>query len=275
MTNQRPHIGSRTRSPRSIVLICLTLAWWAAALPAAGAEPDGYYVAGTTGFLWGTNSTHAWASECPVISPSEDAQAQAAAAGVTLPFTSWAPSCSTTQPLGVTLEGRIGLRFRYIGLEGFLLGSADWSSGVLDGQAPIALPEYAQKMYVGRVGGGPGIGIRFLTKPGPVQFTGGIGGGILARFVYTNISSLDGSSVTYPAPMARVDLSFVFAKHFLLGVMGWAEFSERVKVRPDLAMLGLTGPGGINLELQGLDEVDVFRGTQYFLIPYLGLQFGK
>jgi hypothetical protein len=236
---------------------------------ASAAEVDGFYLSGSAGFLWGVRSTHAWTTDCPEIAPASPLVAQA------LNFTSWAPPCSTRPPLGLMMEGRFGLRFKYIGLEGFLLGSADWSSAGLGGDPPIPIPKYAQQMEIGRVGGGPGIGIRFMTKPKPVQFTIGAGGGIFARFVYSNVSSLDGSSVSYLAPMARGDLSFVFAKHFIVGVMGWAEFSESVTVRPDLGMLGLpAAPDGGDL-LTGLDKVTVFQGTQFFLAPYLGIQFGK
>jgi hypothetical protein len=241
---------------------------------AAAADVDGFYLNGSAGFLWGIQSTHGWNSGCPVLEPSDAAQAEAAAQGVVLP--SWSPSCSTTPPLGAMLEGRIGLRFRYIGLEGFLLGGGDWTSASLTGDLPSEIPDYAKSMQIGRVGGGPGIGLRLMTKPKGVQLTGGVGGGFLARFVYTNVSSLDGSSVSYIAPMVRADLSLVFAKHFVIGVMGWAEFSGDVEVRPDISVLGLNnGPAGIDLDIQALNRVLVFSGTQYFLSPYIGFQFGK
>jgi hypothetical protein len=243
--------------------------WISGSRAASAAEVDGFYLSGGAGFLWGVASTHAWAKDCPEILPASPE------IGQLLQFSSWQPSCSTTAPLGVMVEGRFGLRFKYIGLEGFLLGSGDWSSGTLGGEPPIEIPSYAQQMQIGRVGGGPGIGIRVMTPAKPVQFTVGVGGGLLARFVYTNVSSLDGSSESYLAPMARADLSFVFAKHFVLGVMGWAEFSDGVSVHPDLSMIGLTaGPGGMDL-LKGLEKVTVFQGTQFFLSPYLGIQFGK
>jgi len=257
---------------RIILSACLLLT----AREARAADVDGFYVNGHAGFLWGIQSTHGWNNGCPVLEVSDEAKAEAAAQGVTLPFTSWAPPCSATPPLGAMMEGRIGLRFRYIGLEGFLLGSADWTSATLEGMPPIAIPDYARSMQIGRVGGGPGIGIRLMTKPAGVQLSGGVGGGFLARFVYTNVSSLDGSSVSYIAPMVRADLGLVFAKHFVLGVMGWVEFSGDVSVRPDVSMLGLNeGPSGIDLDIQGLERVTVFSGNQYFLSPYFGFQFGK
>jgi hypothetical protein len=253
---------------RSVALFLGLWFWVGGAQTVSAAEVDGFYISGQGGFLWGVQSTHEWASRCPVITPASPEIGQA------LGFTDWSPPCSTTPPLGAMIEGRFGLRFKYIGLEGFLLGSGDWSSAILEGTPPIALPEYAQKMYVGRLGGGPGIGIRFMTKPKGVQFTGAVGGGLVARFVYSNVSSLDGTNVSYLAPIARVDFNFVFARHFIVGVMGWAEFSDRVTVRPDLSSLGLTAPNGADL-LNGLDRVVVFQGTQYFLSPYIGLQFGK
>jgi hypothetical protein len=254
---------------RMLLGLVALIAWGGNSRLAQAAEVDGFYISGSAGFVWGMQSTHEWASECPVVTPASEL------VGQQLGFSEWKSKCSTAPPLGVMVEGRLGLRFKYIGLEGFLLGSGDWSSGVLEDEPPIPIPEYARKMYIGRLGGGPGIGIRFMTQPKPVQLTLGIGGGGVARFVFSNVSSLDGSSESYLAPMARADLTFVFAKHFMLGIMGWAEFSDRVRIRPDLSSLGLpAAPGGTEV-LRGLDEVVVFAGTQYYLAPYLGIQFGK
>lgn len=232
-----------------------------ASTPALAVQPSGAYVDMDSAFLFGLKSGHEWNSNCPEItSPS--------------PPISWNPGCSASAPLGFAVEGRLGLLFRNVGLEAFLLGAADWSTAALHGEPPIPLPSYAREMQIGRVGGGPGIGMRYLTKPKGVRFTAGFGGGLFARFVYTNMTSLDGSSDAYLAPMLRADMSLVLTKFFNVGVLGWAEFSGDVTVKPDISAIG-EAANIPNLELNGMDRVVVFSGTQYFIGPYLGLHFGK
>lgn len=232
--------------------------------PAFAVQPSGAYVDMNSAFLFGFKSGHEWNSTCPEMEITS-----------TSPPLAWNPGCSATAPLGFAVEGRLGLLFENVlGLEAFVLGTADWSSASLHGEPPIALPAYARDMLIGRVGGGPGIGIRYMTKPKGVRFTAGFGGGLFARFVYTNMTSLDGSSDAYLAPMMRADMSLVLTKFFNIGVLGWAEFSGEVAVKPDTAALG-EAANIPNLELNGFERVVVFSGTQYFIGPYVGLHFGK
>lgn len=253
--------GARASGIRGLVWLAILGMVLFASSPALAVQPSGAYVDMDSAFLWGIGSTHDWNSRCPQVSAPT-------------PPISWNPGCSAAAPLGFAVEGRLGLLFRNVGLEAFLLGAADWSSATLQGEPPIPIPAYARDMQIGRVGGGPGIGIRYLTKEKGVRFTAGLGGGLFARFVYTNMTSLDGSSDAYLAPMMRVDMSLILTKFFNLGVLGWAEFSGDVAVKPDVADLGAAA-GIPNLELSGLERVVVFSGTQYFIGPYLGLHFGK
>lgn len=246
---------------------------------ARAAEPDGPYVSGVVAPVFGLGSTHQWATDCPVIEPSAEVRAQFEQAGTPLPFESWTPAgCGASAPLGVALEGRIGVRFQHIGLEGFLLGSGDWTSGSLEGTPPIELPSYATKMQIGRVGAGPGLGLRLMPTKlrSNLLVSLGVGGGAMIRYVYTNISSLDGSADTYIAPMVRVDAGIVLFRFLALGVMGWAEFADNVRVLPNLEAVASSFGAASNVQayLTGIDGVTVFQGTQFFVGPYLGLHFG-
>jgi hypothetical protein len=260
-----------------VAMACALGGWLGAAQNAQAAEVDGLYLGMNAAAISGLKSTHEWATGCPTITPSNEAVDQLAALGLAPPFTAWNPQCSVRGPLGAAVEGRLGIRMKVIGLEAFLLGGIDFSSAHLDtSTAPFEIPAYASDMYIGRVGGGPGIGARFMTLPGMFRFTAGVGAGAMIRYVFTNVSSLDGSSVNYVAPMIRADLNIVLLSFLSIGVMGWVEFADPVKIRPDLSALNVSFNGlQLDVYLKGLERVTVFQGNQYFIGPYLGLHFGK
>lgn len=222
----------------------------------------GLYVDLNLGALFGLQSTHEWREVCPEVTDLD-----------------WAPSCRTTPPFGLALEGRLGFRIGALGIEGFGLAAGDWSSAQLEGDEPtIPLPDFATDMNVGRVGGGLGGGLRLMNS-GLFRVSVGVGGGVMFRHVYTNVSSLDGSSQGYVAPLVRADLSFTLLKFLNIGVLGWIEFSPEVIVTPNLEAAG--GIADVMLPqaqvdaLEGaLGDVTVFEGNQVFIGPYAGFHFG-
>jgi hypothetical protein len=216
-------------------------------------------VAGTLGI----RSTHQWKESCPEVTEL-----------------SWSPDCKTKPPMGVALEGRIGVRIGVVGIEGFGLAAGDWSGGKLQGQEPaVPLPSFATEMAVGRIGGGVGGGLR-LTSTGLFRIALGAGGGVMFRHVYSNVSSLDGSSQGYVAPIVRADLSLTLLKFLNIGVLGWVEFSPEVIVTLNLAAAGGIGdvmlpPAQVDALEGALGDVTVFDGPQFFVGPFAGFHFGS
>ncbi len=216
------------------------------------------------GAAFGLQSTHEWKKSCPTVASLN-----------------WDPECTTQKPIGGLLNVNLGFRFGIVGVEAFGLIAGDYSSGKLDGQPPLVpLPNYATNMQIGRIGGAIGGGVRVMNT-GAVRLSGGAGAGVVFRHVYTNVSSLDGSSEGYQSPIIKLDVTLTLAKFLNLGVMGWVEFSKTIQITPqlDAAANLVGGSGGFELELdliaEGFGEVTVFKGPQYFIGPYVGFHFGK
>jgi len=240
----------------------------------AGVEPEedsdfdgGLYLTLGGAATFTPESTHQWAdgNSCPQVSTPE-----------------WNPSCSAKTPMGAAVEARLGIRINFFALEGFALGAMDWSSAELGGEEPpFELPDYASNMSIGRVGGGLGGGIRLSTPGSSVRLSVGAGAGVMFRHVYSNVSSLDGSSLGYTAPIGRADLTLTIFNSFKLGILGWVEKSKKVAVTPKISLPGVPTdlPGAQQAQLDqfqdALGDVTVFDGTQYFIGPYLGLHFGN
>ncbi len=224
--------------------------------------------------VFGLGSTHEWKTDCPSVTYPAELTA-------TTGSESWNPTCRTTKPVGGMLWSNLGFRFGIFGIEGFGFFSGDFSSGKLEGEEPaVALPSYARDMQVGRLGGALGGGIRVMNNHG-IRVSAGVGGGVVFRHVYSNVSSLDGSSEGYQSPVVRADLTLSLGKFFNLGVMGWVEFSKTIAVTPKLGSASslIGSDPAIDSALTAIEEgygqVTVFRGAQYFIAPYLGFHFGK
>jgi hypothetical protein len=231
-------------------------------------EPEaprgGVYFDLDAGVVFGLTSTHEWKDTCPQVEQLN-----------------WAPACSATKPIGGAIEARLGYRHTIVGFEAFGLVSGDYSKGELEGSAPgVPLPSFATDIQVGRLGAALGGGLRVMNNDW-LRVSAGIGMGAMFRGVFTNVSSLDGSSEGYVAPLLKADLTLSLGKFLNLGLMGWIEFSKTIKVAPELDAAGNLTGGDPNLEAaldsieQEMGQITLFAGPQYFLIPYLGLHFGK
>lgn len=246
-------IARRVRPTGIVIALCLGAssanAETTVAPPKAEEKKEAeLYLSLTGGPMFGFGSTHQWATVCP-----------------SAPALGFAPGCTTTSPVGFVADLRLGMNFNGLALELFGLGAGDWTSASLQSANSATM-----RMDVGRVGGGGGGGIRFLGKKAFTRFQLGGGGGVLVRHVYTTMSSLDGSSVDYVAPMVRADLGFILANFLSIGVLGYVEFAGDVNVAPNFDALG---PGGDQLEAT-IGPTRVFEGPQYFLGPVVGFQFG-
>lgn len=231
------------------------------AADAADARSDngpgfGLYLDAEGAALFALSSTHEWSESCPAVNLGSE---------------SWQPECSTSAPLGALLQGRLGMRFGYLGVEGFGLAAIDWSAARFDDAIP-GLPSSASTMAIGRVGGGLGAGLRLMSAPGLFRASAGAGGGIMFRHVYTSISSLDGASDGYHAPFVSFDVTLTLLGFVNLGVMGLVEFPSDVAVSPDFSGIDDAFVGA-QVESE-IGQVTVFSGPQFFIGPKLGIHFG-
>jgi hypothetical protein len=200
----------------------------------------------------GTTSSHEWASTCP---------------SVTLAGTTILGECATASPIGGAVDILLGVRGKYIGGEVFFLGAADYSSATLSLGEQFVLPEFANGTHIGRAGAGGGLGVRGFVEANMIGLSFGVGGGAIWRSVFTNLSSTGGEFEQYAAPLLRFDAEVSLLKVFQLGFLGFVEFAPDVTIRPDLTQF--TGSPELN---NLLGDITVFRGTQVFLGPYIGLR---
>lgn len=227
---------------------------------AAHAKDDGGMYADLLGLgMFGTESTHEWKNECPFSDPTFDL------------------SCDVRSPLGIGAGARLGYGFGLIGLEGFAIGTADWSRASINGLDELgvdvsAVPSYLRDMQIGRVGGGFGGGLRLMTPDVGLRLSAGVGGGIALRHIYSNVSSLEESAAGYAAPMLLGDVTLTIGGFLSLGAFAWVEFVDSVAIRPDFSGLG---PAAQIITSQIGEEVVVFEGPQVFVGPLLSLHFGN
>ena len=205
--------------------------------------------------LFGLKSTHEWNDDCPEV---------------TDPMTGedLALRCDARIPMGVALGVRLGLKLKdAVGFEAFAIGAGDWSKVGLEGFDVPGVPASLESMQIDRVGGALGGGLRLSTPSTGLSISTGFGPGVAFRRVYTNVSSLDGSSTNYAAPMLLGDVSITFGESFTVGVVGWAEFSKTISVEPDLS--SIPGAEEAASGFTQIERITVFQGPQWFIGPML------
>jgi hypothetical protein len=200
--------------------------------------------------------------------------------------------CSSSSPLGAGLGVRVGYSFGWIALEGLLLGRYDYSSAsaTFDGSIAPSNPfggnaVRTESYSFHRFGGGLAVGARVASKHPHVRFTGSA----LVGATYTgNIYSFDAvgksdpgneskdtsSVVTYAAPL------FVMDAGLLVGPASGAKVHIALVTMLELVGDGAKSngfPGPRSLGTSGNfsePPVAVAQGTQVFVGPMLGLDFG-
>lgn len=208
--------------------------------------------------MFGIESTHEWKD--PANCPS-----------FTVLTTNYGGTCHVRAPLGIGGGARLGYNFGGVGLEGFGLLGADWSKAQIEGLDFPGVPTYLQDMQLGRVGGGVGGGFRFMTPDVGVRFSAGVGGGVVLRHIFSNVTSLETSAAGYVAPMLLGDLSLTIGGFFSLGAFAWVEFIDSVSITPDFSAAGELGQV---LENE-VGDVVVYQGPQVFIGPMVSLHFGE
>ena len=207
---------------------------------------------------FGVSAKHGWGNECPAYE---------------LSGLSWEPSCTAMAPIGGGGGGHMGLRYGLIGFEGFLFGLADYSKASLEGEPPVELPSYVNDNHIGRAGVAAGVAARLFIPLGGASLTASAGGGAAWRSVFSNVSSLEGKSEQYFAPLMRADLGLVVLGIFTAGIQGWVEFTPDVAVTPDLSAVA-DSSGEVDIDVD-LGSIAVFGGPEFFIGPYAGLAFGE
>jgi hypothetical protein len=197
-------------------------------------------------------------------------------------------SCDPSSPLGAGLLVRVGYSFGWIAVEGLALGEYDYASARVTYDGTLASsdlhggPARIELYDFHRFGGGGAIGARVANKDPHLRFTAGAHFGALERgalYKRSAQSTATGSNdtftsdtVTYTAPVVLFDLGVIVGwqngAKFHVGGMGMVEILGGPVVAP--ASTGHTLDG----QTVGTPALQLASGTQFFLGPVLGFDFG-
>jgi hypothetical protein len=206
-----------------------------------------------------------------------------------------ASSCSSPLPVGFGIGAYFGYSWNPVGLEIYGTGGADFHSpsasfdGVVQpGSNPVLTgPPRDEYWRILRAGGGGAIRARVIWDPLPaLRFTFAIGPGFAVRHVIAERRAVarDGGAedtygppgATYASPALSVDLAVHLrvsrSSGFDLGLWSWVETAGDGVIAtgdPSRVLVLPSGP----VPLRTPDYV-LFKGTQAFVGPYLGVQFG-
>ncbi|HEY1694470.1 MAG TPA: PEGA domain-containing protein [Polyangiaceae bacterium] len=190
--------------------------------------------------------------------------------------------CTTSSPLGAGLGVRVGYSFGWIAVEGLAFGSYDHSSGTdTYGAGPSGVAR-DESYEFHRFGGGVAVGARVASKDPHLRFTGALLGGFatMGTIFRQDASTPDGASTSeqtsgtqsYTAPLLAMDAGVL---------VGWANGAKlHVSLLTMLQFVGgpvyAPGFGTTNLATGTFTSpaLSVAQGTQVFLGPMLGFDFG-
>jgi len=198
------------------------------------------------------------------------------------------PPCQWSSPLGAGLGVRFGYAFGWFAIEAIALGSYDYSTASVTYPSDVASgshrgPARTESYAFHRFGGGAALGARFATKHPHLRFTGAVLGGFetMGNIFKQDASAAAGGAVTeatsstttYSAPLLMFDAGIL---------VGWANSAKlHVALVTMLQFVGgpVTAPalGSASLGTAGTFDtpsLQVARGTQVFLGPMIGFDFG-
>ena len=209
-------------------------------------------------------------------------------------------SCEYGNQNGAGARLRIGYAFGWLGLEGFGLSTFDAGSANADYQAYQTLAAPPTIFYgrredysFNRFGAGAGIGLRATSKHPIIRFTGGMGLAFAFRSMEAKVdaqveappdsSGGNGGTVTenrnWSSSVSKSIPMLLFDAGLLLGSTPGTKFELGA-----LAVVELYGDPVVT-EGQAADRVrtvdvprpgvQVARGTEVFIGPMIGLQFGE
>ena len=201
-----------------------------------------------------------------------------------------------SSPLGAGLGVRVGYAFGWIMIEGLVLGQYDHSSATVTrgSSATPATDALRNESYdFHRFGGGGAVGVRVASKHPHVRFTGSFMLGAVAMGnIYNQTATAADSpgltaqktsaTTTYGAPLLMMDAGVLLGaaggvKFHLTGLF-MAQFVGSAVQAPGLNTDGKPtnlGPNGAMMnEAYSTPGLRVAQGTQVFIGPMLGLDFG-
>lgn len=203
-----------------------------------------------------------------------------------------AGSCTTSTGVGGGVGLRIGYSTGILAGEGVILGAYDYSVArtiygryIAPGEGIAnSGPARRERYRFHRYGGGVALGARVTSKNNIVRFTAGVDFGFLVRAVRyaydadplnggTDHVGLTSPSHTYVVPASLVDVGIMLGStpgtKLILGGQMIIEFSGKPRSAPGEATQTLDG------QQLAMPSVQVAHGTDIFLGPVLGLQFGQ
>jgi hypothetical protein len=197
--------------------------------------------------------------------------------------------CDTPSPLGAGLMVRVGYSFGWIGVEGLVLGSYDHTTASVayDANTAVNGPPRTESYDFHRFGGGGAVGVRLTSKHPHVRFTGGVFGGVVERGnLFKRVANATNATmnvtdeytsdtISYTAPILLLDAGVLFGwangAKFHVGVVSLFEFVggavSAPAPTPDRHL-------GDNFAVLDATPTELTAGTQVFIGPMLGLDFG-
>jgi hypothetical protein len=207
--------------------------------------------------------------------------------------------CETGKPVGAGLLLRIGYSLGIVGLEGIAFASFDHSSIEADYQSyltPAMSPHYGPVRHesydLNRFGAGGAIGARVTSKHAIIRFSTGAAAGVAFRNIdaqvdaqFQNLPNTGcnncpnsetrnwGSSAGKVIPVMMFDASLLLGStpgtKFQIGTFALVEFYG------DPLSSQAQSPDNVGGLDYGRPAVQLVKGTEVFVGPMLGLQFGE
>ena len=205
-----------------------------------------------------------------------------------------ATTCDGSVPAGGAIAGYTGYAFAPLGFEIMLLAGADVAqpSANFDGvngsdiNPLVATPARDESFRIARFGGGGALRVRVLVPIDRFRVTGAVGFGLAYRFMLLARDAMSTEGATaetsddglgYVTPVLSLELAgqvrLGATTSLALGFNLWLEHAGsdlQTVPRPNVLLTGGSGrPRALNTP-----AYDMAAGTQVFLGPFVGVQFG-
>lgn len=204
-----------------------------------------------------------------------------------------ATSCDAGLTAGGSLSGYIGYAFAPLGFEALLLTGGDVArptanfDGVTGSEINplVAAPARTEEFTIGRAGGGGALRVRVLVPIDRFRVTGALGAGLAYRhlFMARDTTAESGATNKYTDDVGYITpvLSFELAGQvriagntaLALGLDLWLEHAPADTTTAPAGNQVLIQEGDIPAP-QFTPAYDLATGTQLYLGPFVGLQFG-
>ncbi len=204
-----------------------------------------------------------------------------------------ATSCDSGFPAGGSIAGYLGYAFAPLGFEALLLAGGDVTSptasfdGVTGSEINplVAAPAREEKFTLGRVGGGGAFRVRVLVPIDRFRVTGAVGAGLAYRHMLMARNTTAESGATnkytdntgYITPVLSMELAgqvrIAGNTALAVGLDLWLEHAPSTTRSEPSGSQALLQEGQLPSPLF-TPAYDLATGTQLYLGPFVGLQFG-